>query len=157
MKIANPSQNFTSLAELFGPETVNVTIEDLLGMKSGIPDYDTASPSGKMPTDLLRQTAYDHPTDSYTPSEMLNLPWCRKGHLLFPPGVCDKAKYGNCYTSTNFVLLGMVLANQVGSFDHVNNALQLAKFIQACANPCFDARSHLLYHSPLRIASNASG
>ena len=33
MKIANPSQNFTSIEELFGPETINVTIEDLLGMK----------------------------------------------------------------------------------------------------------------------------
>ena len=61
--------------------------------------------------------AYDHPSKDYAPSDMLNLPWCHTGHLLFPPGKCDTAKYYNCYTSTNFVLLGMILANHAGADD----------------------------------------
>merc|ERR1712232_782651 len=48
---------------------------------------------------------------------MLNLPWCHIGKLLFTPGVCDTRKYHNCYTSTNFVLLGMILAHHAGAED----------------------------------------
>ena len=40
---------------------------------------------------------------------------CHTGYLLFPPGVCNRTAYGNCYTSTNFVLLGMILANHAGA------------------------------------------
>lgn len=117
MKARNPSQNFSSVADLFGPETADVTLEDLLGMKSGIPDFDTASPTGRQPTDWLRETAYAHPNSSFPPETLLNVPWCHTGQLLFTPGVCDKKKYGNCYTSTNFVLLGFVLANEAGVDD----------------------------------------
>jgi len=42
----DPTQNFTSMADLWGPETANITVKDLLSMRSGVPDYDTASPSG---------------------------------------------------------------------------------------------------------------
>ena len=57
MKAKNPAQNFSSMQDLFGPETAKVTVEDLLGMKSGVPDYDTASPTGRQPTDSFRQAA----------------------------------------------------------------------------------------------------
>lgn len=113
MKANNPSQNFSSVADLFGPETELITIEDLLGMKSGLPDYDTASPwGGEGPTDVLRKAAYANPGKDFGPAEMLNLPWVHTGKLLFAPGKCDTMKYFNCYSSTNFVLLGMILAGQ---------------------------------------------
>ena len=115
MKVSNPAQNFTSLADLFGPDVAKVTVRDLLGMKSGIPDYDTASPSGQTPTDSFRADAYAHPNRSYSPTELLQEPWCATGHLLFPPGVCNTKKYYNCYSSTNYVLLGLLLAQAAGS------------------------------------------
>ena len=92
MKTKNPSQNFSSVADLFGPETEQITIEDLLGMKSGVPDYDTASPTGRQPTDVFRETAYANPGKDFIPAEMLNLPWCHTGKLLFTPGKCDTKK-----------------------------------------------------------------
>jgi len=117
MKLKNPAQNFSSLLDLFGPETANITVEDLLGMKSGVPDYDTASPTGRSPTDSFRALAYTHPGTNFVPAYMLNVPWCHTGKLIFKPGVCDREKYGNCYTSTNFVLLGMILAGQANASD----------------------------------------
>lgn len=117
MKLKNPAQNFSSLVDLFGPETADITVEDLLGMKSGVPDYDTASPTGRSPTDSFRELAYKHPGTNYVPAYMLNVPWCHTGKLIFKPGVCDREKYGNCYTSTNFVLLGMILAGQANASD----------------------------------------
>ena len=42
------------MADLWGPETADITVKDLLAMRSGVPDYDTASPSGKEPTDSFR-------------------------------------------------------------------------------------------------------
>lgn len=80
------------MADLFGPETAKITVEDLLGMKSGVPDYDTASPTGRQPTDSFRQLAYNNPSTNYVPAYMLNVPWCHTGYLLFPPGVCERAK-----------------------------------------------------------------
>ena len=109
----NPEQNFTSLAELWGPEVAKVTVKDLLSMHSGIPDYDTASP-GASPTDSFRAQCYADPTHSYTPTQLISVPWARKP-LLFPPGTCDRAKYYNCYSSSNFVLLGLLLANHYGA------------------------------------------
>jgi CubicO group peptidase (beta-lactamase class C family) len=113
MKLKNPKLNFTSLQDLFGPNVSQITVEDLLGMKSGVPDYDTATPS-KHPTDEFRAIAYANPTKSFAPEDMLNEPYVHTGKLDFPPGVCDKKKYYNCYSSTNFVLLGLLLANHAG-------------------------------------------
>jgi len=115
MAAADPTQNFTSLADLFGPDVAKVTVRDLLGMKSGVPDYDTASPTGRQPTDSFRADAYAHPNRSYSPSQLLEEPWCATGKLLFPPGVCDTKKYYNCYSSTNYVLLGLLLAQAAGA------------------------------------------
>lgn len=57
-----------SLEELFGPEVVNVTVRDLLGMTSGIPDFDTATPNGRAPTDSLRAAVYANPDNQFGPS-----------------------------------------------------------------------------------------
>jgi CubicO group peptidase (beta-lactamase class C family) len=111
MKASDPSQNFSSLADLWGPEVADVKVIDLLGMTSGVPDYDTASPSGRGHGDTFRADAYAHPNRSYSPAQLVSVPWCATGKLLFPPGRCDRLRYGNCYSSTNFVLLGLLLAN----------------------------------------------
>jgi len=116
MAAKDPSQKFASLSELWGPEVSKITVRDLLGMHSGVPDYDTASP-GSHPSDTFRADAYAHPETSYTPTQLLGLDWVVTGKLLFPPGTCDKAKYFNCYSSTNYVLLGLLLACQAGVDD----------------------------------------
>ena len=59
-KQADPSLNYTSLSDLFGPDVSKVTVRDLLSMRSGIPDFDTANP-GRNPTDSLRATLYKVP------------------------------------------------------------------------------------------------
>ena len=37
------------------------------------------------------------------------------GKLLFLPGRCNTRKYYNCYSSTNYVLLGLLLAAKSGA------------------------------------------
>lgn len=115
MAASDPSQNYSSLEELWGPEVHKIRVRDLLGMTSGVPDYDTASPSGKEPTDFFRADSYEHPARSFTPSQLLNLPWVRTGKLQFAPGRCDRKKYYNCYSSTNYVLLGFLLAQKASA------------------------------------------
>lgn len=111
MAATDPTQNYTSLEELWGKEVYKITVKDLLGMRSGVPDFDTASPSGKEPSDFLRQDSYQHPNHSFSPTQLLNLPWVRTGKLQFTPGYCNRQKYFNCYSSANYVLLGLMLAN----------------------------------------------
>ena len=79
-------QNFSSLTDLWGWEVELVTVRDLLAMRSGIPDYDTASPSGGQMSDSFRAYCYDHPTISFTPTQLMSVPWCATGKLLFLPG-----------------------------------------------------------------------
>jgi len=88
-----------------------------LAMRSGVPDYDTASPSGRGAGDVLRADAYAHPARCLTPPQLLNLSWVRTGKLQFKPGACDREKYFNCYSSSNFVLLGLLLAQHVTAPD----------------------------------------
>eukprot|EP00936_MAST-01D_sp_MAST-1D-sp1_P001314 g1314.t1 len=115
MKAKDPSMDFSSLKDLWGDEVEKITVRDLLGMTSGVPDYDTASPTGREPTDSFRADAYAHPTKSYSPTQLLSVPWVRTKSLIFTPGSCDRQKYGNCYSSTNYVLLGLLLANHAGA------------------------------------------
>ena len=104
MAAKDPSMNFSSMEDLFGPEVHNVTIENCARMMSGIPDYDTATPDAKPPTDAFRKTCYAAKTRDYAPQDMLGVPWVHTGKLDFPPGT-DQS-----YSSTNFVLLGLLLA-----------------------------------------------
>lgn len=113
----DPSHNFSSMADLWGAETANITVLDLLAMRSGVPDYDTASPSGHQPTDVFRADAYAHPTRVFSPTQLLSLSWVATGRLQFSPGVCDRKRYHNCYSSSNFVLLGLLLAQLAGVDD----------------------------------------
>ncbi|KAL3931254.1 MAG: hypothetical protein SGPRY_001200 [Prymnesium sp.] len=107
-----PSQNFSSIVQLWGEGVGEVRVKDLLSMHSGIPDFDTATP-GKNPTDPFRASCYAHPRHAYSPAQLISLPWVRRP-LLFPAGTCDVRKYYNCYSSTNYVLLGMLLAQHFG-------------------------------------------
>lgn len=84
-------------------------------MKSGIPDFDTAVPSGRKPTDSFRATVYENPNKEFSPAELLSEPWVKLGKLDFSPGVCNRKKYFNCYSSTNYILLGMLLAANSGA------------------------------------------
>ena len=116
MAAKDPSQGFSSLRELWGDEVSKITVKDLLWMHSGVPDFDTASP-GSHPSDSLRADVYAHPNVSFTPTQLISLPWVKTGKLLFRPGTCDRQKYFNCYSSSNFVLLGLLLACQAGVDD----------------------------------------
>jgi len=89
---------------LFGPRVDSITLEHLLAMKSGIPDYDTATPYPPPPTDAFRKAVYAQPAAEWPPAKLLNLSYVRKGKLEFEPG----AHWA--YSSTNFVLAGLLLA-----------------------------------------------
>eukprot|EP00421_Protoceratium_reticulatum_P017592 CAMPEP_0168387010 /NCGR_PEP_ID=MMETSP0228-20121227/15724_1 /TAXON_ID=133427 /ORGANISM="Protoceratium reticulatum, Strain CCCM 535 (=CCMP 1889)" /LENGTH=417 /DNA_ID=CAMNT_0008400231 /DNA_START=56 /DNA_END=1309 /DNA_ORIENTATION=+ len=112
MAAQNPDQGFGSVADLWGAAAAKVTtVRQLLGMTSGVPDFDTAKPCmrpGCAPTDPLRATLYSDPNTSWAPTRLMNVPWV-KGHFkkcksMVPwfPAIC--------YSSTNFMLLGLVLA-----------------------------------------------
>jgi len=114
--ISKSMPSLKALEYLFGQEVADVTVRDLLGMTSGIPDFDTANPWPKdAPVDPFRATVYANPDKVYGPEELLSMPWVKTGKLNFTPGTCDWKKYGNCYSSTNFVLLGLILAQHSGA------------------------------------------
>lgn len=120
MQKASPGQNFSNVWDLWGTNIANTTIRALLGMHSGVPDFDTATPSSnplKNPTDPLRTQFYNTPDHAGAPTEMMSEPWvahnwvdCVHGHHG-PPG----AQF--CYSSTNFMLLGLVLAQHANLAD----------------------------------------
>jgi CubicO group peptidase (beta-lactamase class C family) len=92
------------LGALFGKAAEAITIEQLGRMRSGVPDFDTAKPYPRPPTDAFRAAVYATPTREYHPADLLNLSWVANGSLDFAPG--SKMRY----SSTNFVLLGLALA-----------------------------------------------
>jgi CubicO group peptidase (beta-lactamase class C family) len=119
----DPSIGFSSLAELWGADNVSfITIGHLLNMTSGIPDFDTAKGAGRhggAATDSLRAELYKNPTRAYSPWQLMALPWVaqqyRPCHDVGP-------RWHKCYSSTNFMLLGLLLANRTGwqSFDQAS-------------------------------------
>eukprot|EP00754_Rhynchopus_humris_P040234 Rhum_TRINITY_DN23289_c0_g1::Rhum_TRINITY_DN23289_c0_g1_i1::g.177627::m.177627/K01286/E3.4.16.4; D-alanyl-D-alanine carboxypeptidase len=104
-----PGLNFTSVKELWGANVTQVTVYDLLHMSSGVPDFDTATPGKKM-TDSFRAFIYKHPHTAFSPYQLMDVPWVRTGHLLYPPGTKQS------YSSTNFMLLGLIAASQEGEW-----------------------------------------
>lgn len=80
----------------------------------GIPDFDTATPDREgLNTDPLRAELYKNPDHSDTPTELMSVPWvahhwrdCKKRH-----------GFQFCYSSTNFMLLGLVLAQHAKLHD----------------------------------------
>jgi D-alanyl-D-alanine carboxypeptidase len=111
MHKASPTKfNYTSSSEIWGSGVNSVTVRHLAEMRSGIPDFDTAKPYPPPPTDPLRAEIYNTSSQDYTPPELMSVPWVALGKLLFPPGTKEFS-----YSSTNFMLLGLILANQSGA------------------------------------------
>jgi CubicO group peptidase (beta-lactamase class C family) len=101
--------NFSTAQDVWGPQVQDVTIYHLATMNSGIPDFDTAKPYPPPPLDSLRKSIYNNPTHDYAPHELISFPWVYTGKLVFTPGTERFA-----YSSTNFVLLGLILAHLDG-------------------------------------------
>lgn len=98
-----------SLEKLFGADANQVTVRQLLSMGVRIPDFDTAVMiPGHPAKDSLRQVMYNEPNRSLGPFELLDFPWVKNR----PVGACQPDKV--CYSSTNYVLLGLLLASQLG-------------------------------------------
>lgn len=112
----NPKQNFSSLRELWGEAAERTTVEQLLGMKSGIPDFDTAKPNMTgISLDPLRAMLYATPKRCDTPTELMSVSWV--AHKFKE---CQRLPHFPslfCYSSTNFMLLGLVLAAKAGKID----------------------------------------
>lgn len=96
-----------SMTALFGKEAELITAEHLATMNSGVPDYDTAKPYPRPPTDTFRAEVYKTPAREFPPASLINQSWVATGELEFTPG---KNKHGMAYSSTNFVLLGLLIA-----------------------------------------------
>jgi len=116
----------TSMAELWGEQNVTgTTFRQVLHMVSGIPDFDTATPCDEKGVcqDPLRASLYATPSKTLSPIELLKVDWV-KGQ--FKP--CKPQPWGLfCYSSTNFMLLGMILAEHSGatSWETYNQTLSL--------------------------------
>lgn len=127
MAKSNPKQNFTSVEELWGSNIKKTTVRQLLSMQSGVPDFDTATPQrGGVSTDSLRKELYRNPDHFYSPAELMNVPWVRGQWVnckrkMWPVG----PKF--CYSSTNFMLLGLILASHTGAA--TPNAFDQASFL----------------------------
>jgi len=85
----------------------NATFRNLLSMQSGIPDFDTANPNphGK-DLDPFRATVYANPSEDFLEPGLMTLPWVATHNLTSAVGT------GFHYSSTNFGLLGLILAGR---------------------------------------------
>jgi len=97
------------LVDLWGENITNVTVRQLATMHSPIPDFDTAVPGG-LPVDPLRKQLYKSPHKSWSPIELMRAPWMAT--LL---GEETNFTTDFTYSSTNFLLLGLVLAARSGA------------------------------------------
>mmetsp|Transcript_10402 Transcript_10402/g.23537 ORF Transcript_10402/g.23537 Transcript_10402/m.23537 type:complete len:454 (-) Transcript_10402:328-1689(-) len=113
----DPDMKFRSLADLFGKDHASqLDVKSLLAMTSGVPDFDTATPcirTGCTATDPLRVQLYEQANHSFSPLQLISEPWvagqwkqCRQ----LPIGTLKHV----CYSSTNFMLLGFILAGALG-------------------------------------------
>ena len=93
------SNGTSDLIQLFGPEVKAVTVRQLLQMTAGLTEYDTAN---------TRAYQNSHRQDDLTPMWVLNV----ANHTFrCKPGTCG------VYSSTNYVLLGLVAAR----FQHASS------------------------------------
>jgi len=111
------NETWSTVGELWGVANVSkTTIRDLLGMESSVPDFDTANnchPSPCENTDPLRATLYETGV-AYTPTELMAVPWVAGSWR----GPCTPYHEGTapfCYSSTGFMLLGMILADALNA------------------------------------------
>mmetsp|Transcript_16344 Transcript_16344/g.28656 ORF Transcript_16344/g.28656 Transcript_16344/m.28656 type:complete len:438 (+) Transcript_16344:53-1366(+) len=114
MAAKDATQNFSSVEDLWGKHVAENTVRQLLAMQSAIPDFDTATPSRTgISQDPLRAELYNEPDKFWTPQALMSVPWVvghEKDCRPFPSMPLMKF----CYSSTNFMILGLVLAAQAG-------------------------------------------
>lgn len=127
-RVANPDFPYKSLGDLWGEENVTgITLGMMLNMTSGIPDFDTAKGHGSVLTDSLRKDLYDHPTKQYSPYELMSFPWvAHQYRKCYDEG----PHWHKCYSSTNFMLLGLILANGT-QWDQFDQATFLPEDLKA--------------------------
>jgi D-alanyl-D-alanine carboxypeptidase len=91
------AMNGTTFEKLYGPNAAKVTVQMLISMSAGVPDYEV----GDYDDALLKDATRKH-----SPIEVITfastLPW------VCEPGSCVS------YSSTNFVLAGLILVNHAG-------------------------------------------
>lgn len=125
-------QNFSSVEDLWGEQVAKNTVRQLLAMQSAIPDFDTATPSRTgVSQDPLRAMLYDEPDKFWTPPELMGVPWVA-GHEkdCKPIPMMGFEKF--CYSSTNFMMLGLVLAAQAGksTWSDLNQSVHLPEYLR---------------------------
>jgi len=105
--------NGTSIVNGLGPKIKEVTVRHLLGMQSGIPDFDAS-------TTVSRQYQYAHPDEDLGPVKEISFIFPLKNWSC-DPGTCVE------YSSSNYELLGLLLAQQAGkkSWDEYTQAQDL--------------------------------
>lgn len=104
----------TTLGDLFGDAAMQITVKMLLGMSSGIDDYDD---------EVLMQWTLTH-TGDLDPIRYLESASRKKHHMFCDPGKCVK------YSGANYVLLGFVLLKLQGG-KHWEELKQDAMFSKA--------------------------
>lgn len=125
MRARNPSQNFSSLSDLWGKASkgkiADVTVQQLATMSACIPDFDTAEPEGTLLKDSLRELLYSEPSTAPSPTDLMSVPWV-------------EGQWWNesSYSSTNFMLLGLILAAKSGaeSWEAYNQSSVLPEDLQ---------------------------
>ncbi len=125
MADAAPGKGYgRSMVEIWGEEAAKVTIRELMGMKSGVPEFDTAKGGGG--DDPFRKEVYARADHVFAPMELFNLSWVR-GKLRFPPGEDFN------YSSTGFMLLGLILAeyNKAQTWTAFNQSLGFPPALRA--------------------------
>ena len=60
------------LTALFGKDAAKITARHLATMQSGVPDFDTAVPYPRPPTDAFRAEVYAKPTSDWGPARLIN-------------------------------------------------------------------------------------
>ena len=98
--------NYSSVEQLFGTKASKATIDGLARMQQCLPDFDTAGADHGSHDDPFRAMLYRNPMHTYGPLEILSLPWVYEGARTAP--------LFQGYSSTNFVLLGLLLAQHQG-------------------------------------------
>jgi len=130
MAAKDPKQNFTSVEELWGVNAAKTTLRELLGMMSSIPDFDTAQPAKTgISKDPLRAELYRQADHFYEPAELMSVPWVA-GHTKECSSHIIIGKF--CYSSTNFMLLGLALAQHAGveNWSDLNQTKFLPEYLQ---------------------------
>jgi len=138
-----------SLKTLFGWMSKYITAKHLGSMKSGVPDYDTAKPWPRPPTDPFRAMVYKDPTREWDPADLLNVSWVATGKLEGIPGLRTS------YSSTNFVLLGLLLAalQKAPTWDQMNQTMAAMDALPAARRNMYSHMRFGVHGPPSRYTS----